>query len=126
MKLAKVHTKGWNTSKVTRMEYMFCHCQSLTSLDVSNFDTSNVIRMISMFNDCRSLTNVNLKNVKLAYQLNYSPLLSKESLLYLINNSIATSADLYGFANTISSNNKFGNNRQFLSSQSHCFFCNFH
>jgi hypothetical protein len=45
-----------------------------------------------MFNGCYSLTNVNLKNVKLAYQLNNSALLNKESLLYLSNNSIATSA----------------------------------
>jgi hypothetical protein len=33
-----------------------------------------------------------LKNAKLAYQLNYPTLLSKESLLYLINNEVATSA----------------------------------
>jgi hypothetical protein len=35
---------------------------------------------------------LNLKNAKLAYQLIYSALLSKESLLYLINNEAATSA----------------------------------
>jgi hypothetical protein len=45
-----------------------------------------------MFNNCSSLTTANLKNVKLAYQLNKSALLSKDSLLYLINNEAATSA----------------------------------
>jgi L-aspartate oxidase len=45
-----------------------------------------------MFNECRSLTNVNLKNATKAYQLNYSALLSKESLLYIIENEAATSA----------------------------------
>ena len=45
-----------------------------------------------MFRDCSSLTTANLKNVTMACQLNYSALLSKESLLYLINNEAATSA----------------------------------
>jgi hypothetical protein len=48
--------------------------------------------MYQMFYNCSSLTNVNLKNVALAYQLKYSSLLSKDSLLYLINNEAATSA----------------------------------
>jgi hypothetical protein len=48
--------------------------------------------MSNMFYNCYSLTTANLKNVKLAYQLNNSALLSKESLLYLINNEAATSA----------------------------------
>lgn len=47
---------------------------------------------VQMFNDCYSLTTVNLKNVKLVYQLNNPSLLSKESLLYLINDEAATSA----------------------------------
>jgi hypothetical protein len=45
-----------------------------------------------MFNICYSLTHVNLKNAAKDYRLNYSALLSKESLLYLINNEAATSA----------------------------------
>ena len=48
--------------------------------------------MSQMFYNCCSLATANLKNVKLAYQLNNSALLSKESLLYLINNEAATSA----------------------------------
>lgn len=48
--------------------------------------------MSQMFSDCSSLVTVPLKNVKLAYQLNNSALLSKESLLYIINNEVAASA----------------------------------
>ena len=55
-------------------------------------DTSRVTSMNNMFNNCYSLTTANLKNVKLSCQLNNSALLSKESLLYLINNEAATSA----------------------------------
>lgn len=55
-------------------------------------DISEATNVSSMFYSCYSLTHVNLKNVKLAYQLNNSALLSKESLLYLINNEAATAA----------------------------------
>ena len=50
------------------------------------------MNMNNMFYYCYSLVTANLKNVKLAYQLNNSALLSKESLLYIINNEAATSA----------------------------------
>ena len=45
-----------------------------------------------MFNSCYSLVHANLKSVKLAYKFSNSSFLSKESLLYLINNEAATSA----------------------------------
>ena len=65
---------------------------SVTTDGVVTLDTANVTDMSSMFSTCRSLIHVNLKNAKLAYQLSSSALLSKESLLYLINNEAATSA----------------------------------
>ena len=41
-----------NTSKVTDMAYMFNHCSSLTSLDLSNFNTGKVTNMNTMFWGC--------------------------------------------------------------------------
>ena len=41
---------------------MFCDCQLLTSLDLSNFNTNNVKYMRSMFDGCQSLTELNLSN----------------------------------------------------------------
>jgi surface protein len=79
-----------DTQNVTRMDNMFYCCYSLVS--IPQLDTSKVENMSSMFNNCRSLTTANLKNITLAYQLNHSALLSKESLLYIINNEAATSA----------------------------------
>ena len=79
-----------DTQNVTDMKYMFSGCYSLVS--IPQLDTSKVTDMKYMFSGCNSLTTVNLKNAKLAYQLNNSALLSKESLLYLINNEVATSA----------------------------------
>lgn len=45
-----------------------------------------------IFYYCYSLTHANLKGVAKACVLDYSALLSKESLLYLIDNETATSA----------------------------------
>jgi surface protein len=72
------------------MSGMFQSCYSLTAIPL--LDTSSVTNMSNMFKSCYSLTTANLKGVALAYQLDKSALLSKESLLYLINNEAATSA----------------------------------
>ena len=79
-----------DTSKVTNMGSKFSDCYSLISIPMLN--TSNVTNMFSMFYNCYSLIHANLKNVKLECNLNNSALLSKDSLLYLINNEAATSA----------------------------------
>lgn len=79
-----------DTSNVTNISYMFQSCRSLVS--IPQLDTAKVTNMSYMFDGCYSITHANLKNVKRAYQLNYSALLFKDSLLYLINNEAATSA----------------------------------
>ena len=79
-----------DTTKVTTMTEMFSGCHSLVS--IPQLDTSNVTTMNGMFTNCYSLTTANLKNVKLSLQLNNATYLSKESLLYIINNEATTSA----------------------------------
>ena len=51
-----------NTANVTDMQYMFCECSNLTSLDVSNFDTANVTNMSTMFFGCSTLTSLDVSN----------------------------------------------------------------
>ena len=51
-----------DTSNVTDMSRMFSNCESLLSLDVSNFDTSNVTVMFNMFYNCTSLTSIDVSN----------------------------------------------------------------
>ncbi|MDE5856601.1 MAG: DUF285 domain-containing protein, partial [Anaeroplasmataceae bacterium] len=46
------------------MKAMFVGCNSLTSIDLSDFDTSNVINMQSMFSMCKSLTKLDLTSFK--------------------------------------------------------------
>ena len=79
-----------DTSGRTSMNSMFTFCYSLVS--IPQLDTSKVANMDKMFNFCYSLTHANIKNAALAYDFNRANLLSKESLLYLINNEAATSA----------------------------------
>lgn len=79
-----------DTSSATDITTMFYNCQSLVS--IPQLDTNKVTSMSLMLSNCYSLTHADIKNVALAYQLNSSALISKESLLYLINNEAATSA----------------------------------
>ena len=79
-----------DTQNVTSMSNMFSSCYSLVS--IPQLDTQKVTSMSYMFGDCYSLVTANLKNAKLAYQLNNATKLSKESLLYIINNEAATSS----------------------------------
>jgi hypothetical protein len=72
------------------MQNIFSGCYALTT--ILQLDTSNVTKIGNEFNACHSLTHLELKNAKSAYQINNSTLLSKDSILYFINNEAATSA----------------------------------
>ena len=55
--------KYLNTENVTDMRGMFHCCESLQSLDISNFDTGNVTDMSNMFVGCSSLQSLDLSNL---------------------------------------------------------------
>ena len=79
-----------DTSKVTNIRDMFVYCYSLTAIPM--LDTSKVTNMSSMLYSCYSLTYAYFKNVSLSIGLGEVTHLTKDSLLYLINNEAATSA----------------------------------
>ena len=60
--LTSLDVSNWDTSNVTDMNWMFGNCRYLTSLDVSNWDTSNVTSMTYMFYDCNKLTSLDVSN----------------------------------------------------------------
>ena len=60
--LTTLDLSNFNTQNVTNMEAMFCNCNSLTSLNLSNFNTQNVTNMNYMFYKCNSLTTLDLSN----------------------------------------------------------------
>lgn len=71
----------------------FFNCYSLKKIgviDLSNMGYADAV--YQALQNCPSLESAYLKNVCTSININYSPLLSKDSLLYLINNEAATSA----------------------------------
>ena len=58
--LTSVDVSNFDTSLVTNMEYMFEECKLLKELDVNNFNTSKVTNMDGMFSFCESLTNLDV------------------------------------------------------------------
>lgn len=51
-----------NTSRVTKMDYMFSDCFYLTEIDLSNFNTSSVTDMTEMFSRCLALEALDLSS----------------------------------------------------------------
>jgi len=60
--LISLDLSNFNTQNVINMKSMFCNCISLISLDLSNFNTQNVTDMCGMFFGCNSLISLNLSN----------------------------------------------------------------
>ena len=58
--LTSLDVSNFNTQKVIEMSLMFYNCNSLTSLDVSNFDTQTVVNMSEMFYGCQNLSSLDL------------------------------------------------------------------
>ena len=73
---------------ITKTDFMFYNCKSLTNLNLSNFNTQNVTNMTGMFSECYSLTNLylsnfNIQNFTNIYHMFYdcNSLIKKISLL---------------------------------------------
>ena len=60
--LTNLDLSNFNTKNVKDMSGMFEGCTSLTKIDLSNFNTQNVQHMLGMFMGCSSLINLNLAN----------------------------------------------------------------
>ena len=57
--LISLDTSNWNMNNVINMSSMFSECKSLTSLpDISNWNTNNVTNMSYMFYKCESLVSL--------------------------------------------------------------------
>ena len=71
--LTNINLSNFNTENVTNMRSMFYGCKSLTNINLSNFNTQNVTNMSDMFFECKSLTNINLShfNTQNVKNMNY-------------------------------------------------------
>ena len=57
----KIDLTGLNTYFITNMRNMFRSCDSVKSLDLSNFDTSKVAHKTEIFTGCSSLNHIKCK-----------------------------------------------------------------
>ena len=94
-KLTSLDLSNFDTSNVTSMAYMFSNCFNLISLDMTNCDISKCtsgISISSMFGSssstgCSKLTDFKApKNISGNIVVSYSPLLTHDSLMSIINN----------------------------------------
>ena len=73
--LTELDVSSWDTSNVTKMDYLFTRCKALTSIKgIENLNTKNVTTMKYAFGTCSNLQKLDLKkwdvsNVKDAYGL---------------------------------------------------------
>ena len=58
-----VDISSWNTSNVTTMAYMFCHCKKLKKIiGIENLDVSKLENANFMFSYCENLVELDLTN----------------------------------------------------------------
>lgn len=60
--LTSLDLSNFDTSNVTNMSYSFSSCRALTNIDVSSWNTTNVTNMNGMFTGCNTLTSLDLSN----------------------------------------------------------------
>ena len=60
--ITSLDLSNFYTSNVTNMDSAFNYCNKLASLNLTNFDTSNAYNMSQMFNDCSKLTSLDVSN----------------------------------------------------------------
>ena len=68
-----IDLKDFDSSKITKMDYLFGGCEQLKKIEgLNNLDTSNVVTMESMFLDCKELTYLNLYNFNTSKVTNFN------------------------------------------------------
>ena len=77
--------------KVATLYTCFYNCKKLKTIDAL-LDIEKCTNIGAAFDKCFNLENLKLKNLKLSVSFSDSPQLSKKSILYMIQNSVATSA----------------------------------
>ena len=99
--LTSLDLSNFITSNVNSMTYMFYNCKSLTSVKLSTFNTAKVRNMAFMFYNCHSLTSLEIAN------FNTAKIIKIESMFY--NCTSLTSLDITNFdtSNVISMNSMF-------------------
>lgn len=79
-------------SKCGDFGFMYGFCYSLTFIPPIVFRTNGGVNIANIIYKCNALVHCNIKNLKDSIELDDSPLFSKESLLYMIENAVPEEA----------------------------------
>lgn len=79
-----------STSSTSNFGYLFDSCNSMR--DVPSLDVLKATNVSGLFNNCNNLAHIKIKNLAMSVSASTASLISKDSLLYMINNEAATSA----------------------------------
>lgn len=79
-------------SKCGDFGFMYGNCYSLTFIPPIVFRTNGGVNIANIIYKCNALVHCNIKNLKDSIELDDSPLFSKESLLYMIENAVPEEA----------------------------------
>lgn len=93
--LKRIMTDGWDTSAFTTLEYCFCFCRSLESLNLSHWDVSNVEDVQGVFGNCESLKSLNVSTWNLSKTENFNSMFRACSALEELFLSARTSKGKY-------------------------------
>ena len=88
LEVVNLDMRGWR-AKLKITSSMFMNCKKLRV--VKNIDLQNNTTMNKMFQGCNSLENIDIINLNGSLDLKDSPLLSKESIVHLINHASPSS-----------------------------------
>jgi surface protein len=85
-KLKSLDLSNWDVTKINDMNYAFNGCIILENLNLSNWNIENVTTITGIFNRCYKLSKFNsFKNINLSFSLG-STIIGYDSLLDVINN----------------------------------------
>ena len=82
--LKSLNLSNFNTSNLNDMQAMFYDCKNLELIDISNFDTSNVKHMDGLFGSCKSIKSINLSHFNTSSLISISEMFSNCKNLELI------------------------------------------
>lgn len=101
--LISVDFTNFNSDNIENMGELFYGCISLTNINFTNFNTANVTKMNSMFYKCESVTSLDLNNFE-TYKV-----VDMSSIFYGCNNLIYLDIEKFYYNNSRDYNDMFYN-----------------
>ena len=106
-KLQKLNLSGkFTTRNSTNFRMMFCNCDVLTHIDLSNFKTSKATTLERMFDNCLSVTELDLSTFDFSNITNLSKLFYGNKMLTTIKFSNVNFNESVSYSNAFTSINK--------------------